>query len=369
VLYVNAGIDALTPGGRAAVQGKSIRELDISPQQVEAWEAQARAAFATGLPQRAEICHLSPDGPRYFERTLVPELDSSGEAVSLLSLAYDVTARKQAEAALRQTEARLREALEQAELAVQTRDTLVALVSHDLRSPLNTLMLGISALEEELEGPQCAVLSRMARQTRRMEGLIDELLDVAQISAGAPLALKPAQTDLAALVRTLVQDHRGLSASHTLELAAPAAPLIGQWDTKRIARVVTNLLTNAIKYSPKGGRVAVRLSRAPGTRPFALVSVSDEGIGIAPEDRERIFDWFARGANARSTRIQGTGIGLAAAREIVQQHGGAIEVASVPGQGSTFTVRLPLAQLQPEPAGSPSQADHPQDPERSADRG
>ncbi|RYE86679.1 MAG: ATP-binding protein [Myxococcales bacterium] len=140
----------------------------------------------------------------------------------------------------------------------------------------------------------------------------------------------------------MVGDFRFTHAGRVIEVAAGDAPVVGDWDQARLRRVVANLLANALKYSPAGG--PVRLALWPvdrGGRRWAQLDVTDEGIGIPARELEQVFDWFARGRNARHARIQGTGIGLAGVRQIVEQHGGEITVASEENRGSTFTVRLP----------------------------
>ena len=134
------------------------------------------------------------------------------------------------------------------------------------------------------------------------------------------------------------------SDQHSIRAETSTERLIGAWDAARLERVVQNLLGNAIKYSPEGGEVVVTIARqedAAGAR--AVLAVRDQGVGIPPTDRPHVFDRFHRAENVVG-RIAGTGIGLASARQIVEQHGGTISVQSALGRGSTFTVRLPLVQ-------------------------
>jgi signal transduction histidine kinase len=157
---------------------------------------------------------------------------------------------------------------------------------------------------------------------------------------GAGLDLRRQPTDLVALVRDCIAAQQGAGTPPiVLEAAVPA--LVALVDAPRLARVVGNLLSNALKYSPNGGTIRVRVGREDGT---ALIVVQDEGIGIPAGDLPHIFERFARAGNVAG-HIQGTGIGLASARGIVEQHGGTIMAESVEGRGATFTVRLP-----PEPA-------------------
>jgi len=245
---------------------------------------------------------------------------------------------------LRASDARLRAALDQAQRAVRSRDELASLVSHDLKNPLNAMMLGAALLEDEVGEEGLVILKRMARQGQRMNKMIDELIDAAQLHAGMPLALALQETDLVQLTRSVAEEYLYTAPDHRIEIRAATESLVGTWDPKRLDRVVNNLLSNAVKYSPGGGSVQVELANAhDGDTLWALLRITDEGIGIGADDQVRVFQWYSRGDNALRTTIQGTGIGLAGARDIVEQHGGTISVESEEGKGSTFTVRLPTA--------------------------
>jgi signal transduction histidine kinase len=249
---------------------------------------------------------------------------------------------KRGAAELQVRELELREALDQAEAAVRARDQLVSLVSHDLKNPLSTLLMGIAILESSGGAGAPDVLVRMKRQAQRMSHMIDDLLDGAQRHAGKHLELQLAETDLVQLVHGLAADHQHTAPHHRIEVSSATDVLMGTWDARRLDRVVNNLLSNAIKYSPSGGEVRLDLSSAlQANATWAVLRVRDEGIGIAAHDQAHVFYWYSRADNARETAIHGTGVGLAAARDIVEQHGGSISVESEPGKGSTFTVRLP----------------------------
>ena len=175
-----------------------------------------------------------------------------------------------------------------------------------------------------------------------MVGLIDELVDVTRRQMGGGLELHRAPVDLAALVQGSVEAHCDAS-GRPIHLEVAVSELHADVDAARVGRVVGNLLSNALKYSPAESAIWVRLAPEDGAAgPEAVLVVRDEGIGIPAADLAHIFDRFARAGNVVG-RIQGTGIGLASARGIVEQHGGTIAVESTEGVGSTFTVRLPLA--------------------------
>ncbi len=129
---------------------------------------------------------------------------------------------------------------------------------------------------------------------------------------------------------------------HHIRLETALSELVGQWDTQRVERVLSNLLNNAIKYSPAGGEIIVRLtSEGDGARNWAVLTVQDGGLGIPAADLPHIFERFRRGTNVVG-RIKGTGIGLAGVKQVVEQHGGSVTAVSRQGTGTTFSVRLPL---------------------------
>lgn len=213
-------------------------------------------------------------------------------------------------------------------------------VAHDLRTPLNALKLSAQVLLRAPEPPPAEKLReslvRISAQLDRLDLMVGDLLEQTRIEAGN-LELRLEDTDLRVLVTDVVELHRPSSQQHQLELTVPDRPIPVRGDPTRLTQVLTNLLSNAIKYSPRGGRVRVLLEQS---REEVLLSVSDEGVGIPPDEHERIFEPFRR-SKGSSAEIPGIGLGLSVSRRIVRAHGGNIEVESQQGAGSTFRVRLP----------------------------
>jgi signal transduction histidine kinase len=174
----------------------------------------------------------------------------------------------------------------------------------------------------------------------RMSTLISELLDVANLQIGRPLALNRSETDLVELVREVISDHQHVSERHHIELSTTVSSVRGMWDATRLERVLANLLSNAVKYSPHGGDISITVD---SDGDWAVLSVADRGIGIPVTDLPHVFDRFRRGENAAG-KIPGTGIGLAAVRDIVEQHGGSISAANREDGGAVFTIRLPRSE-------------------------
>ncbi|MDN4174444.1 ATP-binding protein [Nocardioides sp. SOB77] len=226
--------------------------------------------------------------------------------------------------------------------AMAIKDDFVAMVSHELRTPLTSIAGYVEMLQDRPDLPDgvAGQLQVVDRNAHRLLRLISDLLDSAQHAAGpVPLVRRPC--DLAAVVRDAAEAAApaARSAGLALELDLPdELPCVV--DAFRVAQVVDNLVSNAVKYTPGGGTVRVHLDADPT---HVRIAVTDTGVGIAPADRDRLFTRFFRSRDAEDRSIQGVGLGLSIARSIVEAHGGRIEVESQVGVGSTFRVRLPLA--------------------------
>ena len=234
---------------------------------------------------------------------------------------------------------------QQAQEAVQLRDQFVAIASHELRTPVTSIR-GYAQLIERQAARGNLDAARVTRQTAqivtqatRLTTLIGDLLDASRIQQGR-LDLQLARCDLAALAREVFSAFKTAperTADHTLILDADEV-VVGRWDRGRLDQVLTNLLSNALKYSPEGGEVRLHVGKS-GEQ--ARVTVSDQGIGIPPEEQRTLFQPFSRGGAAHG-RISGTGLGLYIVRQIVEGHGGTVTITSARQRGSTFTITLPL---------------------------
>lgn len=298
------------------------------------------ADVARGLRASDRSAARSDEGSMYEETLLVngerrvflsakAPYRVDGQLAGSVGIACDITERKQHELRLRD--------------AVHARDEFLSIASHELRTPIAALSLQVTGLQRALRSnaPPAADrdnplqrVDRTVRQLGRLTRLVEDLLDVSRISAGR-LQLRLEEFDLALLVHEVVGGLREQGAHAGCTLHVSAEPVEGRWDRMRMEQVVTNLLTNAIKYGP---RKPIYVTVA-GTDTVARIQVRDEGKGIAPEDRERIFERFER--VAPEDQRMSLGVGLFIAREVVQAHGGAIQVDSAPGQGSTFSVEVP----------------------------
>jgi PAS domain S-box-containing protein len=232
--------------------------------------------------------------------------------------------------------------------ADQIREEVLTAISHDLRSPLNSIKLHAQSLQRlvrrgEIPDPKRLDdgLSAIDTMSTRVAFLLDDVVDMARDRGHQGVPFEPKATDLVALAHRCAEEVTS-STGRDVQVAAAAEKVVGLWDPRGIERVVLNLLTNAIKYSPQGGAVTLQVERvADDATPHAEIVVEDEGIGIPAADLPQIFERYRRGRNVG--RIAGTGIGLTGAKQIVERHGGAIDVASTEGAGTRVTVRLPLA--------------------------
>jgi signal transduction histidine kinase len=239
---------------------------------------------------------------------------------------------------------------QQAQDAIYGRDELLSLVSHDLKNPVGAIkgyaqLLGRMVKRADVLNTDQLIdgLARIDETSSKMTRLINELLNMARLQMGQYLDLDLQPTDIIDLVRQVVAAQQQTTMRHKLLLRSNISTLVGQWDTTHLERVFANLLSNAIKYSPQGDDILVEISQQEVDNvPQAVIAVQDHGIGIPAADLPYIFEQFHRAGNVTRS-IKGTGIGLSSAQQIVAQHGGTITVESTEGQGSLFTVCLPLS--------------------------
>jgi signal transduction histidine kinase len=240
----------------------------------------------------------------------------------------------------------------------------VADVSHELRTPIAALKMYAELQRdgEVDEATRAEFLERSTEQLGRLEWLSTNLLDLSRIDAGIfPLDMRDG--DLRDPTQAVVQalSEVALARAIGLESFVPAAPVELRFDRERIVQLLTNLIGNALKFTPRGGGVSVRLSAEPET---ATIEVRDSGPGIPPDELPRIFDRFYRGTNTGEARASGSGLGLAIVRSIVDMHDGEIDVASVVGEGTVFRITLPRApvtsaELAPDKVNETSRGSHP----------
>ena len=245
------------------------------------------------------------------------------------------------------------------ERSVELRATLIRGVTHDIKNPLGAASGYAELLEEGVAGPMTPRQLEMVRRFKVLVGTaqhtVTELLDLARVDGGA-LSIDQRETDIVATVRDVFNGYEAGAAQKgiSLTLNAPSANLPVRTDPAHVRHVLDNLVSNAIKYTPPGGSVAVGVSRTDGEgpgEPHIAISVRDNGPGIPPAFREKIFDEFFRAPSA-DPGVSGNGLGLAISRRIAHMLGGDISLSDAPGRGSIFTLALPISHQPGDPARS-----------------
>lgn len=368
VVLVNSRVKTMFGYGQQELIGQSIEVL--VPERFRAKHPGYREEFtrkpeARPMGMGRDLYALRKDGTEFpVEIGLSPTESDDGPLV--LATVVDITARKQAEEERVQLLEAERAARNEAERANRLKDMFLATVSHELRTPLNAI-LGWSQLlnRASLTGEAAQAASIIQRNAKVQARLIEDLLDMSRIISGK-IRLDMHAAELPIIVNSAIE--AVLPAAQvkniTIErhIDAAAGPVRG--DSSRLQQVVWNLLTNAIKFTPKGGKVSVSLARAGS---HAEIVVSDTGMGIKPEFLPFIFDRFRQADSSLSRQHAGLGLGLSIVKNLVELHGGSVEADSEgENQGATFLVRLPLSgpselQILTEPA-MPSTAPPPEPP-------
>jgi PAS domain S-box-containing protein len=314
VLAVNPAYCALYGRPAEELVGRGFEVIFPEPMRVAALE-QYRAVFAEADPPRGFEARVQrPDGSERIVESRADFLLRDGQRIAMISAIRDITERKRLERA---------------------QHDFIAMASHDLASPLTVLRAWAQLLQRR-GAYDAASVDAILEQTTRMERLITDLRDLVQVEGGG-LSLQRSPVDLVALVHEAVERMRSLATSHVAHLEAPEIPVVVIGDRDRLGQVLDNLLGNAVKYSPRGGEILIRVQAANGV---VRVSVSDQGPGIPSDVLPQLFERFFRGQHAAGDA--GLGLGLYISRMLVEAHGGQIRAQSEPGVGSVFTVTLPL---------------------------
>jgi two-component system CheB/CheR fusion protein len=293
----------------------------------EGFEADAHHVLKTAEPIDREV--TSAGGRWYLSRILPYRTEESRIEGVVLTL-IDITERKRAELALHN--------------ANRNKDEFLAVLAHELRNPLAPISAGVEILKSAAGDRRTVerMAATMGRQTRQLVRLVEDLLEVSRISGGK-LHLRKAIIDLREVIQDAIAGAKSSieSAGHAIEVRVPDEPVRIEGDAARLVQVLSNLLNNAVRYTPRPGLISVTAAPQQGS---VVVSVKDTGLGIPPDALKNIFDLFYQGRNARSQRGGGLGIGLTLAKTLVEMHGGSIGVDSAgENQGSEFKVELPLA--------------------------
>jgi PAS domain S-box-containing protein len=324
--YANAGAAKQLASSVDELVGLSVLEVEGAFDEAGFRKLLAPLLSGTLPSQTYSTTHRRRDGSEVPVEVVLQYVGADEGPGRFISVARDITERQRAETALR--------------LASEAKDAFLAAASHELRTPLAAAKghahLALLKLGNETEAGPGKSLKIINRQIDRMAKLVEDLLDISRLQAGR-LSLELERFDMSDLVRETRDRMAVLSQGHELNVETPEH-LEGTWDRGRLDQVLTNLLSNAIRYSPEGGPVLVRLN-GEGDEGVHL-AVKDSGVGIPKEKQALIFERFGR---AHGSKYGGLGLGLTISQGIVEQHGGRIwvESAGQPGEGSTFHVWLP----------------------------
>ena len=321
----------------------------IPPDRISEEELIIKRLRAGERVKHFDTVRVTSDGSQvHVSLTISPIRDEVGRIVGASKIARNIADRKEAED-------RIYSLMTQLQEADQRKDEFLAMLAHELRSPLAPLLNLLEIMN--LRGGTSEVIEQMRptleRQLKQMVRLVDDLLDVSRITRGK-LELRKERVELAPVVQQGVEACRPLveSSRHELTVSLPPEPVLLSADGARISQVVSNLLNNACKYTPPGGRIALSVERCGSD---VVISVKDNGVGIPPDKLASVFEMFTQVSDSSDMSQGGLGIGLTLVKQLVEMHGGSIEASSAgPGQGSEFVVRLPLLLERPRPRPSSS---------------
>ncbi len=327
-VFVNRAVERYTGITTSRFLGRSAGELGFPGDIVGRVERALRSAFDDGRQATVEIAVPGPAGTSHLETLLVPEPGDDGGVATVLCVAHDVTARRVADAQMAAVNRR--------------KDEFLAMLAHELRNPLAPIRSAAEVLSRATPGAafKDAAIGIIKRQSAHLTRLVDDLLDVSRINEGR-IELRRQPVDLRAVVSQAMEsvDPAVRDKQHELDLQLPEEPVFVLGDHARLVQCVSNLLTNAVKYTDAGGRIGLELRCEAGQ---VLVRVSDSGIGIAPSLLPNLFELFVQGERTLDRSQGGLGIGLSVVRRLIAMHQGEVIARSAGrGQGATFEIRLP----------------------------
>jgi PAS domain S-box-containing protein len=363
-LYISPAITQITDLLPETFLGKTPEEQNLPEEVYKQWVEEIQSVVDTSQARFFELEHPSKSGTRYLDVRMVPEYGTDGSIETILSVARDITVIKRAEIKLREQKAELEE-------LNRVKDEFLAVLSHELRSPLNAI-LGWSKILRGRNVDKATLeraLETIERNAKLQTQLIEDLLDVSRIIRGK-LSLKAHKTNLVPAIEAAIDtmrlaaqaksiDFRFSIANNELSSKNPKFEVLG--DPNRLQQIVWNLLSNAIKFTPNTGRVEIILERVeqtdttittpnsslltPNSPPFAQITVKDTGMGIRNDFIPYVFDSFRQADGSSTRRFGGLGLGLAIVRHLVELHGGNVSAQSPgEGKGATFIVSIPMVE-------------------------
>ncbi|KAB7727317.1 PAS domain S-box protein [Rudanella paleaurantiibacter] len=344
---VNSNLCQLLGHSREELLALTVADVTY-PDDVAASRKALHHLIRTGEAVTLDKRYVRSDGQQVWANSSVSRLPSAqGSPPTFLAITVDLTQRRLAQEALRKADAR--------------KDEFLAMLAHELRNPMATIRNGLQIQDLTTKPGEIAheTVAMMNRQTDHLVRMVDDLLDVSRISQGK-IELKTERVDLVKLVQEAAKsmEPQFREGGKSLTISVPATPIELEGDATRLNQVITNLLTNGLRYTGPKGIVSVTVSqqKQPTGPPEAVIQVADNGIGLAAEQLSAVFELFVQVDHSLDRSHGGLGLGLTLVRQLVQQHGGRVEAQSAGlGQGSTFSVYLPTLPAQPSAPPLPTQ--------------
>ena len=353
IILLNRVTEQMFGYSREELLGKPV-ELLI-PEDLRARHTTHREAYERHPTTRAMGIGMTLEGQRKNGSTFPVEISlspsSSEEGFRVTAIIRDTTERKLTEERMRTVQEEYMRELElrnrEIERANRLKSEFLASMSHELRTPLHTIIGFSELLGEQLQGPlndkQLRFIHHIHRDSLHLLELINDILDLSKIESGR-LELRPEVFVFGDVVKDSLNSVRTQANTKSIKLeSSVSVPEAVEADRLRVKQILVNLLSNAVKFTPDGGRVRVQ---AASDSDFVTVSVADTGVGIPKEEQQAVFDKFHQVGNTTKGVREGTGLGLAITKNLVESHGGTIELESEPGRGTRFTFTLPLRQGQ-----------------------
>jgi PAS domain S-box-containing protein len=340
IIYANPATLAVL--GKSAAEVIGARDCDLYPSPEDAARVMENDQRIMALGQ-TEVVEESPDGIRTFLGMKAPYRDEAGDVIGLIGIANDISDRVQVERDREQILQQEQAARSAAERANRIKDEFLAVLSHELRSPLNPILGWSKLLQNGKLSPEKTrqALETIERNAKLQSELIEDLLDVSRILRGK-LSLNISPVSLAATLGAAIETVRLAAEAKSITVQVNLDPEVGQvaGDATRLQQVIWNLLSNAVKFTPPGGQVEVELAQIDQ---HVRITVSDTGKGISPDFLPHVFEYFQQADSSTTRQFGGLGLGLAIVRHLVELHGGTVQVESLgEGLGATFIVKLPL---------------------------
>jgi len=325
------------------IMGSTVTDW-VPSDQKELLRESLQTVFRTGRTLTFDVIGYGAGGSTAWYSTLLAPIEREGEIVATLLIARDITQRKNAEAKLQELLEEERQLREELQAEIHKRAEFTRGLVHELKTPLTAIMASSDLMSEELpDGPMLKLARSIHRGATQLNLRIDELLDLARGEMGM-LELRLAPMDVLDIVRELAEEMAPVATAReqslVLDLPKSLPTVLG--DKQRVREITLNLLDNACKYTPEGGRITVRARAKDGQ---VVVEVEDTGLGISKENQKSVFDRYSRVHGTGGGRVVGLGIGLALCKTLVELHGGRIWLKSQEGKGSTFSFSLPVAEV------------------------